>query len=75
MSRKHSASASPRTASRRLIRAVRFLTRAGRQLDAASRLAPDKFNSDRLHLFATGIRDLSLPLARIASRLDKGGAR
>jgi hypothetical protein len=65
---------SHRIASRRLTRAITLLTRAGRQLDNASRLAPDKYNADRLRFFAIGIRDLSLPLSRIASRLEKGGA-
>jgi len=62
---------SPRIASRRLTRAVTLLSRAGRQLDAASRLAPDKYHADRLRFLATGLRDLSLPLVRIASRLEK----
>jgi len=66
---------SDRTASRRLTRAVTLLGRAGRQLDAASRLAPDNYHADRLRFLATGLRDLSLPLSRIASCLEKGGAR
>ena len=65
--------ASSRIASRRLTRAVTLLSRAGRQLDNASRLAPDKYNADRLLSIASGLRDLSLPLSRIASRLEKGG--
>lgn len=72
--RKQLHSSSPRIASRRLTRAITLLTRAGRQLDTASRLAPDKYNADRLRFLAIGIRDLSLPLSRIASRLEKGGA-
>jgi hypothetical protein len=64
---------SARIASRRLSQAVTFLFRAGKQLDAASRTAPDKYNADRLRLFATGLRDVTLPLHRIASRLQKGG--
>jgi hypothetical protein len=62
------------TASRRLTRAVTLLFRAGKQLDEASRQAPDTYHADRLHFFATGLRDMSLPLARIASQLEKGGA-
>lgn len=62
-----------RAASRRLAKAVTLLLRAGKQLDAASRTAPDKYNADRLRFFATGLRDVSLPLYRIASRLEKGG--
>ena len=65
--------ASHRIASRRLTRAVTLITRAGRQLEHASRVAPDKYNADRLRFLATGLRDLSLPLTRIASRLQKGG--
>ena len=50
-----------------------LLTRAGRQLESASQAAPDRFNRDRLYFLATGLRELSLPLARIASRLQKRG--
>ena len=64
---------SPRAASRRLARAVTLLNLAGRQLDRASHTAPDRFHRDRLRFFATGLRDLSLPLSRIASRMEKGG--
>ena len=66
-------STSPRIASRRLNRAVTLITRAGLQLEHASRVAPDRYNADRLHLIAIGLRDLSLPLTRIATRLEKGG--
>jgi hypothetical protein len=64
---------SPRIASRQITRVVTLLACAGRQLDHASRVAPDKYNSDRLRFLATGLRDLSLPLTRIASQLEKGG--
>jgi hypothetical protein len=64
---------SNRTASRRLVRAVTLLNRAGRQLDSASHAAPDHFHRDRLRFFATGLRELSLPLSRVASILEKGG--
>lgn len=64
--------ASRRAASRRLERAITLLHRAGRQLDAASHAAPDRFHRDRLYNLALGLRELSLPLARIASRLQKG---
>ena len=67
-------SSSNRFATRHLSKAVVLLIRAGRQLDAASRTAPDKYNADRLRFFATGLRDVTLPLHRIASRLQKGGA-
>jgi len=64
---------SKRIASRRLTRAVTLLTRAGRQLYCASQAAPDRFNREKLHFLADGLRELSLPLSRIASRLEKGG--
>ena len=64
---------STRFASRRLSKAVTLLHSAGRQLDAASRAAPDKYHPDRLRFFATGLRDVTLPLYRIASRLEKAG--
>ena len=75
MSRADYQSHSRRIASRQLTRAVTLLGRAGRQLDDASRVVPDSYNRDRLHYIATGLRDLSLPLSRIASRLEKGGER
>lgn len=66
---------SSRTASRRLMRALTLLNRAGRQLDGASYAAPDRFHRDRLRFFATGLRELSLPLWRVASIFEKGGER
>ena len=62
-----------RVASRRLSRAVTLLFRAGKQLEAASNSTPDKYNSDRLRSLSIGLRELSLPLSRIASRFTKGG--
>jgi len=66
---------SNRIASRRLSKAVTLLFRAGKQLDAASRTAPDKYHADRLRFLATGVRDVTLPLCRIASHLEKRGVR
>ncbi len=66
---------SARIASCRLNRAVSLLSRAGRQLDDASRFAPSKFHRDRLYVFASGLRDLAIPLARIASHLQRGDLR
>jgi hypothetical protein len=66
-------SISDRLASRHLTRALTLLNRAGRQLDGASNAAPDRFHRDRLRYFATGLRELSLPLWRVASILEKGG--
>lgn len=66
---------SPRLATRRIHRAVTLLFRAGRQLDAAGCAMPDPYHSDRLRHLAVGLRDFSLPLSRLAARLDNGGAR
>jgi hypothetical protein len=68
----HSSTSSRRIASRRLARAVTLLHRAGRQLDGASHASPDRFHRDRLLSFATGLRELAVPLSRIASSLEKG---
>ena len=65
---------SGRVASRRLSRAVTLLARAGRQLDGASQAVPDRYNQNRLRLLASGLRDLSIPLSKIASYLERGGA-
>lgn len=67
--------ASNRIASRRLVRAITLLNRAGRQLSTASQSAQDRYNRDRLHALAVGLRELTLPLGTIASRLEKGGDR
>lgn len=63
---------SPRAASRRVARAVSFLTLAGEQLAAASHASPDRYHRNKLHSFSIGIRELSLPLSRIASHLERG---
>lgn len=64
---------SSRSASRRLERAVTLLNRAGRQLDGASHVAPNRFHRDHLYSLASGLREFTLPLSRLASRLQKGG--
>jgi hypothetical protein len=66
---------SHRNASRQLTRALTLLSRAGRQLDEASRTAPNRYHADRLRFYANGLRDVTLPLYRIASLIEKGGAR
>jgi len=66
---------SHRLASRRLTRAVTLVVRAGRQLDSASDAAPDRYNRDRLRLLATGLRSLSIPMSKIATHLERGGAQ
>jgi hypothetical protein len=49
---------SNRFATRHFSKAVVLLIRAGRQLDAASRTASDKYHADRLRFFAIGLRDV-----------------
>jgi hypothetical protein len=71
----HSSPFSRSIASRKLSKAVTLLNRAGQQLDVASRNAPDRYNADRLRIFAAGLRNVAMPLSRLANRLEKGGAR
>ena len=59
-------------ASRRLVRAVALLSRAGPQLDNASRFVSARYNADRLRSFATGLPDLSIQLS-LATQIEKGG--
>ena len=66
---------SSRAASRRLARAVSLLTLAGEQLAAASQVSPDRWHRNKLHNFSIGLRELSLPLSRIASHLERGGGQ
>jgi hypothetical protein len=66
---------SHRIASRRVLRAVTLLTRAGRQLDSPSKAAPDRYNRERLRFFVAGFRDLANSFSLIASQLERGGAR
>jgi hypothetical protein len=63
---------SHRIASRHIAKAVILLSRAGQQLQAASQTTADKYSCDRLRFFATGVRDVALPLSRIASCLERG---
>jgi len=65
---------SSQIASRYLHRVVRMLAQAGESLDDASRHTPNRYHRDRLYYFASGLRDLSIPLSRLASRLEKDGA-
>ena len=64
-----------RLASRGVSKAVTLLFRAGKELEAASRNAPDRYNADRLKFLALGVREVTLPLHRLASHLEKGGLR
>jgi len=64
---------SNRAASRKLLRAVSLLNLAGRQLSAAGNVSNDRYHRNKLHSLALGLRELSLPLSRIASVLGRGG--
>jgi hypothetical protein len=64
---------SRRVASRRLAKAVVLLHRAGQQLRNASQSAPDRYNRDKLHILALGLRDISVPLSKLATLLHKEG--
>jgi hypothetical protein len=66
---------SHRAASRRLARAVSLLHLAGQQLLAASQASPDRFHRNKLRGLALGLREVSLPLSRIASVLERGGGQ
>lgn len=59
-------------ASHKVSQAVVLLSRAGKQLDAACETAPDRYNADRLRSLASGLREVTVPLVKIASRLQKG---
>lgn len=72
----HSSTYSHRIASSRVARAIILLSRAGEQLRAASQTTPDRYSCNRLRVLATGLRELSIPLLKIASCFEKGeGAR
>jgi hypothetical protein len=68
----HSSTSSRRIASRHVAKAIILCCRAGEQLQAASQTTPDKYSCDRLRFLATGLRELALPLSRIASCFEKG---
>ncbi len=67
-----SSTSSHRIASRHVARAIILCCRAGKQLQAASQTTPDKYSCDRLRFLATGLRELTLPLSKIASCFEKG---
>ena len=64
---------SNRTASRKLVRAVTFLTLAGQALNAASQVSTDRYHRNKFHHLSLGLRELALPLSRAASLLERGG--
>ena len=66
---------SNRAASQKLWRAASLLARAGAQLSAASKASQHRHNRNRLNHLALDLRELSLPLSRIASLLERGGGQ
>jgi hypothetical protein len=56
----------------RLARVVRLLNRAGEQLQAARHASDDRYHRNALNEIVIGLRDVSLPLSRIASSLKRG---
>jgi hypothetical protein len=68
----HSSTSSHRIASRRVQRCVALLTCASTELYRASGAANDTHSRNRLRYLANGLRDIGLPLARIASHLERG---
>jgi hypothetical protein len=72
LNKDYSASTSRRVASRKLARSLAYLHHAERQMASASQAAPDRYHQDRLRFIANGLRELSIPLTRIVSRLERG---
>lgn len=67
--------ASNRAASLRVARAASHLHQAGKQLAAASHAAPDRYHQQRLRRLLADLRELSLPVAGLASSLERGGGQ
>jgi hypothetical protein len=68
----HSSTPSRRTASRRVQRCINLLTHASAELHRASSAANDTYSRDRLRYLANGLRDIGVPLSRIASHFERG---
>jgi hypothetical protein len=68
----YSAVVSDRIASRKLARSLRYLHWAEQQMTSASNSALNRYHRNHLRSLADGLRDLSLPLMRIVSRLERG---
>jgi hypothetical protein len=64
-----------RVARLRLTRAVSHLQRAGQQLSAATHAAPNRYHQKQLRRLAIDLRELSSPIAGLASMLARGGDR
>jgi hypothetical protein len=65
---------SNRAASRHLVRAASNLNKAGRDLVAATQAAP-RYHQKQLRNLVADLRQLSSPVAGLASRLARGGDR
>jgi hypothetical protein len=63
---------SGRIASRRVERCISLLACASTELHRASGATNDTYSRDRLRYLANGLRNISLPLSRIASHLEQG---
>jgi hypothetical protein len=68
----HSSTFSHRIASRRVQRCIALLACASTELHRASGAANDTYSRDRLKNLANGLRDVGVPLSRIASHLERG---
>ena len=66
---------SNREASLRLSRVVSHLQRAGQQLSAATHAAPNRYHQKQLRRLAIDLREVSSPIAGLASKLKLGGDR
>jgi hypothetical protein len=64
-----------RAASIRVARAASHLNQAGRQLAAATQAAPDHYHQQRMRRLLADLRELSLPIAGLASSLQRGGGQ
>jgi hypothetical protein len=66
---------SARVSSRRLGRALTLLNDASKQLSAATNAAPDRHHQNQLRRILVDLRELSWPIAGLASKLARGGGR
>lgn len=64
-----------RAATLRVTRAASHLNQAGKQLAAATSAAPDRYHQQRLRRLLADLRELSLPIAGLASSLERGGGQ
>jgi hypothetical protein len=63
---------SPRLASRRVQRCIALLKCASTELYRASGAANDTHSRNRLKCLASSLRNLAVPMSRIASHLERG---